>query len=419
MMRRLLVLVLFLFSCSVWSQLNMSQLQSGYLENFDSTSSSAVSWGQPPAIALPTPLGHVRWQTGLLPATYAGSLGGAVNPGLYSFGSNAADVALGSQAGSSTAIDMGFSVFNDLAFTVTSVDISFNVEQWSTAGLPLFFPFPLDKLEFYYLITAAPVTSFECTLWNFILEQFEMVQGPVGGTLPLDGNVNSVSVATSLAVTVPPNSYLNLCWRDFLLGGVNDTNMAIDDVTLQIEGLPLALNNSVLRAQVHNKTVKLSWDVELGSESILHLERKAATDQNFKELKELSSSATSFEDNHQLSSRTTYFYRLQEVTGEGEQRTLATTEVFYQGRDDFSFELYPNPLQAGEAPHFNWEGVDDSNSMVNLVVTTIEGKNVLQQVLPLKDIEQKLSRHLSLSRGLYFIQLSYHGQTQTQRLIVD
>ncbi|NOH01710.1 MAG: hypothetical protein HND47_06995 [Chloroflexi bacterium] len=164
---------------------------------------------------------------------YIASAGTGNAGGLYSFGTTAADRALGSIAsGSTSTIFYGVRFVNDTGGVVTQLDISYTGEQWRTGGSSTAVPSVAQKLDFQYQVGATSLTSGTWT--DFDTLDFT---SPIFGTVSssaLDGNAPANRLALSASITglnIQPNQEVWLRWQD-INDANNDHGLAVDDLSV-------------------------------------------------------------------------------------------------------------------------------------------------------------------------------------------
>ena len=198
--------------------------------------------------------------------TYLTGAGTSATGGLYSFGTNgvnpAAERALGSLAGSSSANAFGLRFTNDTGLTVTNISLSVTGEQWRNANGA---GAVTNLLAFAYQISSAPLTNADAVnsqTWT-AFNALDFVSPIVGGSAtPLDGNASAnrqvfANIGLSGA-SVAPGQEIFLRWRDVDDTG-SDAGLAIDNVTVNFETItyvapvpPVVFTNSNLTLMTYN-----------------------------------------------------------------------------------------------------------------------------------------------------------------------
>ena len=211
-----------------------------YSQNFDALASSGtVNWTN--NLTLP---GWYAAKGGADAPTYIANAGTATTGSLYSFGTNgvnsAADRALGSVAGSSTAYAYGVRFTNDTGLTVTNISLSVTGEQWRNANAAAAVA---NTLAFAFQISSATLTNADAvnsqswTAFN-ALDFVSPIVNVGGSGTGLDGNASAnrqvfASIALSGA-SVAPGQEIFLRWRDVDDAG-SDAGMAIDNLTVNFQ----------------------------------------------------------------------------------------------------------------------------------------------------------------------------------------
>lgn len=198
-------------------------------ENFNSLAASGTSnvWTDNSTI--------VSWYSSR--TVYLASTGSSTTGGLYSFGTAAADRALGSIGSNATGeLFFGVRFVNNTGATITSLDISYVGEQWRNGGNTT-----SHTLDFQYqIVNAGGLSSITGGTWtDFNALDFT---GPIASATAaaLDGNAaaNRTSKAATLPITVGAGQEFWLRWRDANDSG-NDHGLAIDDLAVTANGPPV------------------------------------------------------------------------------------------------------------------------------------------------------------------------------------
>lgn len=240
--------------------------------------------------ALPYSLVHNQnWTNdGWLPAWYVlrsdavspntrGDAGTETTPRIFSegAGNSTSDRAFGGMAPSNGYQAQGVLFQNQAGATVSSVDLSYAVEQWrqNVNGGSL-------KL-FYKVQAAAPTFDLSSTTnWTAVTSlDFNAKTGTAGA---LDGNAaaNQSAKSTTLNVNVPAGQYLWLGWR--ITGGNNSSNptLAIENLSVKFNAPtpPIVLNFGVgngtpQRSMVKSLTLSFDQPVTLSAGAIVLMRR--------------------------------------------------------------------------------------------------------------------------------------------------
>jgi uncharacterized protein len=202
------------------AEIGIPSLPYTYTQNFDTLASSGTtnSWTDDTTI-----LGWYASRT-----VYAGSNGSSNSGTLYSFGTTAADRALGSINTNATgAISTGLRLKNNSATTITTLVITYTGEQWRNNGNA-----SAQKLDFSYQI-GATVTSLSSGSWTDVNELDFVSLVNTATAAQLDGNAaaNRTTLSASISVNIPSGQEVMLRWADPNESG-NDHGLAIDDVAV-------------------------------------------------------------------------------------------------------------------------------------------------------------------------------------------
>jgi hypothetical protein len=165
--------------------------------------------------------------------SYRASSGTDNTGALYSFGSSSStDRALGSVAsGGTNTIYYGASFVNDTASTLSSLDISYNGEQWRNGGSTSTTPSVPQKLDFAYQVGATSLTSGTWTEFDALDFTSPIATATAGA---LDGNAaaNRTALSATLSgLNLAPGQQVWLRWQDVNDAG-NDHGLAIDDLSV-------------------------------------------------------------------------------------------------------------------------------------------------------------------------------------------
>ncbi|NJO39967.1 MAG: ExeM/NucH family extracellular endonuclease [Cyanobacteria bacterium CRU_2_1] len=162
---------------------------------------------------------------------------GSSNAGaLYSFGSEAADRALGSVAsGSTNTLFYGVRLINDTAETLSNLTIGYTGEQWRTGGSTTT-PSVAQTLDFQYQVGATSLISGSWIDFNAL----DFTTPTFGTTTAsaLDGNAaaNRSTLSTTVSgLSILPGQEIWLRWQDSNDAN-NDHGVAIDDFSISAGG---------------------------------------------------------------------------------------------------------------------------------------------------------------------------------------
>jgi predicted extracellular nuclease len=163
--------------------------------------------------------------------TYTAGTGSSNAGDTYSFGTAAADRALGGVLSGSLTPTFGAQFINSSGATFTSIQVSYTGEQWrlGTANRTV-----ADRLDFQYSMDA---TSLSTGTWvNVDTLDFT---APMAGTVGLrDGNqaANRTTISfTFTDLTLPDGTPFWIRWTDFNASGADD-GLAVDDFVITPSG---------------------------------------------------------------------------------------------------------------------------------------------------------------------------------------
>lgn len=207
-------------------------------ENFDTLASTGtgIAWADNATIP--------GWYSSRV--TYNSGTGSSNAGALYSFGvagtNPATDRALGGVASGGTGtIFYGARFINNTGNTITSLDISYNGEQWRTGGSSTATPSVAQTTDFQYQIAnAGVITAVNTPSAGWLDHDALDFTSPIFGTTvgaALDGNAaaNRTAKASTISLTVAPGQEVWLRWRD-IDNANNDHGLAVDDLSVIANG---------------------------------------------------------------------------------------------------------------------------------------------------------------------------------------
>ncbi|CAF0728556.1 unnamed protein product [Rotaria sordida] len=217
-----------------------------YTQNFNTlVSSSSSAWTNNSTIA--------GWYSINDPAavitTITAGSGGTSAGDRYSFGTGAStDRALGSTgSGGTDNFAHGFRYQNTTGSTITSITITYTLEQWRCGANPalaqnVIFSYKTSPSTINNLLAVGNAADAQSqtyqtgTGWTGVTAlTTTSPQNSIGGGsgLALDGNLaaNRVTVTATISVSLPVNNYIMFKWEDPDHSG-NDHGLGIDDVTI-------------------------------------------------------------------------------------------------------------------------------------------------------------------------------------------
>ena len=216
------------------ADLLMSTTTGSYTQNFDSLiSSGSGTWSDNSTID--------GWyaQRGNGATTITASTGTSTTGDLYSFGAASdPDRALGS-VGSNSSQDFSWGVEfqNTSGFTITSLSISYIGEQWRMNSVGV-----VQSITFGYQIsgsTISDMTPVSDSNWTMVSALDFASPETTGSARALDGNAsaNRIAISANIDLTLAPNEYVVLRWRDINHSG-SDHALATDDVIVNWTAVP-------------------------------------------------------------------------------------------------------------------------------------------------------------------------------------
>ena len=163
---------------------------------------------------------------------------GSSNAGdTYSFGTSAADRALGQLRSGNLVPVIGATFTNNTGTTITSLGISYTGEQWRLGTSGRTTAPTVDKMDFQLSPTATSVTGAGFVDQDALDFTAPITVGTVG---LLDGNLSANRVAISSTITglsIPNGATFAIRWNDVDASGADD-GLAIDDFSLTPNGTP-------------------------------------------------------------------------------------------------------------------------------------------------------------------------------------
>ncbi|MEZ5014076.1 MAG: MopE-related protein [Chitinophagales bacterium] len=162
---------------------------------------------------------------------YIASTGTSATGGLYSFGTDASDRAIGSLgSGTATPIHYGVAITNTTGVVVNSVQVAYTGEQWRCGGTSAV----TNVLDFTYQINAASITAGVWTDYNALDFSSPVSSGTAAA---LDGNnpANRQIFDQTISLTLNPGETIWLRWTD-VDNTSSDHGLAVDDLTVTLHG---------------------------------------------------------------------------------------------------------------------------------------------------------------------------------------
>ncbi|HKR14569.1 MAG TPA: Ig-like domain-containing protein [Pyrinomonadaceae bacterium] len=172
------------------------------------------------------------------PTIYIADAGTSNTGGIHSYGTGTStERAIGGVGSNATGdIFFGFKLTNNTGQTITSLDISYNGEQWRNGGNAA-----AQQLDFQYQIAGPGVitdANSPATGWTDF-DSLDFVSPITGATAAaLDGNAaaNRTAKAATIALSVGAGQEVWLRWKDTNDAG-NDHGLAVDDFSVTANGV--------------------------------------------------------------------------------------------------------------------------------------------------------------------------------------
>lgn len=199
----------------------------GCVESFDGMSNGSSAASLPPGIAFDEQ-GTSANNNGLY-----GSTDGSSNAGdVYSLGAvGSTDRALGELRSGTLIPTLGVVVRNDTGATMTSLTVSYALEQWRQGGTNRF-----DGFTFSYSTSTTALTG--GTYTNLATLDSSAPNGGATGNVALNGNLagnRTIVTATISGLTIAPSGTILLRWTDTDAAGADDA-IGIDDLAAAANG---------------------------------------------------------------------------------------------------------------------------------------------------------------------------------------
>ena len=230
--RRIVFGFFLLFTCFslVFGQINYATISGTYSQNFDNLRSSGTSGAITGGNFNNVNTSLNGWffaESGTGADTaYSGGTGLSTTGDTYSFGTAAADRALGGLQSGSVVPTVGFYLKNTTGQVINSVTISYVGEQWRLGATGR-----TDRLDFQYSTSATSLTTGTWIDVDNLDFTAPVTTGTVGS---LDGNLAANRTSVSFTITglsIANNSTIFIRWNDFNATGADDA-LGIDDFSL-------------------------------------------------------------------------------------------------------------------------------------------------------------------------------------------
>ena len=222
----IVLFMLLISSLSVTAQVSLTTLNSTYSQDFNSLAAS----GSTNDVST-LPQGWTFLETGTnANTTYAAGTGSSNAGNTYSLGVDA-DRALGGLRSGSLIPVLGASFVNNTGAVITSLQITYNGEQWRLGATPRTTP---DKLDFQYSLNAASLATGSWADVDALDFSSPVISGTVGALI---GNTNKITLTTAITgLAIAPGSTFWIRWNDFDVSGADDA-LAVDDFSITAEGV--------------------------------------------------------------------------------------------------------------------------------------------------------------------------------------
>lgn len=217
---RIILFLLFITAATLgWGQISLTTIGTPYTQDFNTLVNTGTS------STLPAGWFFNESGTGAN-STYTAGTGSSATGDTYSFGTAAADRALGGLLSGSVTPTFGASFTNNTGSIITSIDLAFIGEQWrmGTAGR-------VDRIDFQYSVNA---TSLITGAWTDVNTLDFTAPTTTGVTGALNGNsaANRTSISssiTSLSIAIGATFWIR--WNDLNASG-SDDGLSVDDFSL-------------------------------------------------------------------------------------------------------------------------------------------------------------------------------------------
>lgn len=209
------------------AQISLTSIGGAYTQDFDNLFDVVPANNSVVEIADILPSGWYAVELGSNANTQLRVHGGTSTTGdTYLFGADGSNErALGGLASNSLTSTIGAVFTNNTGATVTSLHISFDVQQWRLGAVDR-----QDIMTFTYQLGVASITA-DGTWSDFpALDALSVVtSGSLGA---LDGNANSQNIsATITGLDIPEGVSFAIRWTDVNIAG-NDDSLAIDNFSI-------------------------------------------------------------------------------------------------------------------------------------------------------------------------------------------
>jgi uncharacterized protein len=184
-------------------------------------------------------------------STYTAGTGSGTTGDTYSFGTTAADRALGGLQSGTLIPSFGISFTNNIGGAITSLLVGYTGEQWRLGAAGR-----VDRLDFQYSLDASSLTTGTWIDFDTLDFTAPVSLGTVGA---LDGNASpnrTVISPVAIPISIGTGSTFWIRWTDFNATGADD-GLAIDDFSLTARG--------TVEEVIPEASALLVWSILCGS----------------------------------------------------------------------------------------------------------------------------------------------------------
>ena len=429
-MRKLFLLLFCVFVFKSFGQVSIPTIATTYSQNFNTLSDATTA----------TNFTLTNWYSNK--TTYKGSDGSSNSGGLYSFGTAAADRALGSLGSSSAApIIYGSGFVNNTGSTITSITITYTGEMWRLGSALLD-----DRLFFSY--NTLSTTWDDANNWNFA-SALDFQTPDASGTVDTkaDGNVapNKKTVSATVNISLPAASTLWIRWVDSNTTG-SDCALAVDDFTISFSASstpctePASNPSPITFSGVTSTNISGSFVANGATGYVVMYSTSAASIPtpvngttysvgNFSGYS-IASVGASTTFNVTTSPNTRLYFKVFAynntscVAGPTYNTTATafdTTTLNSTGIKDIvrgpSFNIYPNPAMSGRLVNIQFDEFVSGD--ISMRIVSLSGGIVEDKVVYMKNQNSLEINTANLAKGMYQIILQKGDAYSTNKLIIQ
>lgn len=353
--------------------------------------------------------------------TYQAGTGSGNTGDTYSFGAASnSERALGGLASNSVVPNFGVRYINNSGSSFSSFFFNLYMEQWRSGGRT-----SLDSLYFYYSVNNALDSSgyvrINTGTWTRLTSGDMVSKVTQASSTNLNGNLtaNRKYYGFSITgVTVNVGDTLYLRWRDPNVSG-SDDGLAIDDYSFSVNTPVPVTYKSFNIIQAPDANI-LKWTTASESNNS-HFDIQRSTDgKNFETIGKVKGHGNSmkvnayqYSDNTYLTAKTIY-YRLKQVDYDGKFELSKTISISNTAAKAGISATLPNP--------FNDE-LSVTVSSNTATTATIELMDMIGKLHHTAKEQLVAGSNLininttDMPDGIYFVRLTYNGETFTQKVI--